>query len=135
MKTKLWLDVQVNFFRTQLGSYAVPCPLMDLNAAFGAAVNTALNTTLNPPFNPYLSDETFMIGVPSIVLLSHPLLPNLAAWGTSLLLAMVVKDFLATGHSHSGNYRAANAWHCMNQLCTYWLPMWARPPMLEPLRC
>ena len=135
MKTNLWPDVQVNFFRTQLGSYAVPCPLMDLNAAFSAAVNTALNTTLNPPFNPYLSDETFMIGVPSIVLLSHLLLPDLTAWGPSLLLAMVVKNCVATGHLYSGKCRAAEAWHCMNQLCTYWPPMWARPPMLEPLRC
>jgi hypothetical protein len=52
----------VALLRSALGDLAVPCPQMDLGAAFEAAANAATNMTLSPPYSPYFSDSWFLLG-------------------------------------------------------------------------
>ncbi|KAK9807741.1 hypothetical protein WJX72_007829 [[Myrmecia] bisecta] len=52
----------VKLLRGALGSAAVPCPLVDIGPAFGAAANAAFNKTLIPPFDPYANNIFFLHG-------------------------------------------------------------------------
>ena len=43
-------NTHIAVLRAVLGSAAVPCPAIELNASFASAANAALGAQLNPPF-------------------------------------------------------------------------------------
>lgn len=52
----------VEFLRAALGDAAVPCPAIDIGAAFAAAANAAAGAELSPTFDPYANDLFFLHG-------------------------------------------------------------------------
>lgn len=52
----------VELLRAALGKKAVPCPELDIGAAFSAAADAAFNATLDPPFSPFASKLKFLHG-------------------------------------------------------------------------
>ena len=54
---------QVAFLRKALGAAAVPCPQIDVGAAFAAIVKAALGSAnMNNMFSPYDNDLDFLLG-------------------------------------------------------------------------
>ena len=52
----------VEFLREALGAEAVPCPKLDIGAAFRTAANFAAGSILSPAFDPYENDIFFLHG-------------------------------------------------------------------------
>jgi hypothetical protein len=55
--------MQVAFLRSALGAAAIPCPQIDIGAAFSAVINAALGTKATSyKFSPYDNDLDFLLG-------------------------------------------------------------------------
>lgn len=70
---------QVAFLRSALGAAAVPCPKLDIGAAFTAIINAALGTKATSyKFSPYNNDLDFLLGEAPYPLASAILILSLA---------------------------------------------------------
>jgi hypothetical protein len=101
----------VELLREALGKRAVPCPAMDIGAAFSDAADLAFNTTLDPPFSPYSSKLKFLHGA----LLFEDV--GVMAYNGAIddvedpKLAKVARGIMAVEAYHAGIVRASLACH------------------------